>query len=182
MKNRAVFLDRDGTIARDVNYCSRVEDFEILPTVPEAIRELNQHNFKVIVITNQSGIARGYFSEETLQQIHDKMVTELGFHGAFLDAIYFCPHHPDTRCNCRKPNSANLIKAAKEFDINFKESYFVGDMQLDIEAGKRVGSKTVLVATGPKPPVTAPHVPDYIAANLLECVNWIITESKNQAR
>src|SRR5512136_3423325 len=101
---KAVFLDRDGTIAKDVHYCRRVEDFEILPRVPEAIRLLNQEGYKVVVITNQSGIARGYFSEATLSLIHRKMVTTLEGAGARIDAVYVCPHHPDEECDCRKPS------------------------------------------------------------------------------
>jgi D,D-heptose 1,7-bisphosphate phosphatase len=178
MSDRAVFLDRDGTIARDVNYCSRVEDFEILSTVPEAIRLLNLNDFRVVVITNQSGIARGYFTEETLGRIHDKMVAELARQGARLDAVYYCPHHPDDHCGCRKPATGMFLKAAGELDIDFSRSYVVGDMQLDIEAGKLIGCKTILVTTGPRPPVTSPHVPDYVAANLMECVKWIIAGPK----
>lgn len=95
MRNRAIFLDRDGTIARDVHYCRRVEDFELLPTVPQAIKLLNANGFKMVVITNQSGIARGgYFTEETLAQIHKKMEEELAEYGAHVDAIYYCPHYP----------------------------------------------------------------------------------------
>ncbi len=111
---RAVFLDRDGVIARDVHYCRRVEDFEILPAVPEAIKLLNGHGFSVVVITNQSGIARGFFTEATLHQIHRHMERELAGQGARLDAIYYCPHHPDDGCQCRKPRPGLLIKAAQE--------------------------------------------------------------------
>ncbi len=148
--NRAVFLDRDGTIARDVHYCRRSEDFEILPTVPEAIRLLNENGFKVVVITNQSGIARGYFTEETLAQIHQKMADELAKYGAWVDAIYYCPHHPDDGCQCRKPKTALFLKAAGEHNIDLKSSYVVGDMQMDIDAGKALGCKTVLVTTAPQ--------------------------------
>src|SRR4030042_4027879 len=93
--NKAGFVDRDGTLAVDVHYCRRVEDFEIFPTVPQAIKLFNKNGFKVVVITNQSGISRGYFTEETLTQIHNKMNDELEKNGAHLDAIYYCPHHPE---------------------------------------------------------------------------------------
>ncbi|MFC2066749.1 D-glycero-beta-D-manno-heptose 1,7-bisphosphate 7-phosphatase [Chloroflexota bacterium] len=175
MANKAVFLDRDGTIAYDVPYCRRPEDFEILPTVIEAIRLLNQNGFKVVVITNQSGIARGYFSEGILAQIHDKMKGELAQAGAQLDAIYYCPHHPDDGCECRKPKVALFLKAAKELDIDFGFSYMVGDMQMDIGAGKSLGCRTVLVTTGPKGGNGVIDPPDYIAGNLLEAAQWIIS-------
>ena len=97
-KCKAVFLDRDGTIAEDVPYCRRVEDFKLLENTPQGIKLLNEHGFKVVVITNQSGIARGYFTEEMLSQIHDKMRRELAKSGARVDAVYYCPHHPDDDC------------------------------------------------------------------------------------
>jgi len=181
--NKAVFLDRDGTIARDVHYCRRPEDFEILPSVPEAIKLLNENSFKVVVITNQSGIARGYFTEETLAQIHQKMKDELAKYGARVDAIYYCPHHPDDGCQCRKPKTALFLKAAEEHNIALKNSYMVGDQQMDIDAGKALGCKTALVTTGPQPPVPSPQsvnlnpelqMPDYTARNLLEAARWIV--------
>jgi len=167
--NKAVFLDRDGTIARDVHYCRRVEDFELLPTVPQAIRLLNENGFKVVVVTNQSGIARGYFTEETLTQIHQKMKDELAKHHAWVDATYYCPHHPDDGCDCRKPKTALFHEAANELDIDLSRSYVVGDMQMDIDAGKALGCKTVLVTTGPQPPTA---MPDYTAQNLLDAARW----------
>jgi D,D-heptose 1,7-bisphosphate phosphatase len=175
---KAVFLDRDGTIARDVHYCCRPDDFEILPAVPDAIRLLNENGFKVVVITNQSGIARGYFTEETLAQIHDKMRRELARYGAWVDAIYYCPHHPDDKCDCRKPKTTLFHRAAKEHDINFDASYVVGDAQMDIEAGKALGCRTILVTTGPGKGESIVAPPDYIADSLLEAVQWIVKQAK----
>lgn len=174
MKNKAVFLDRDGTIARDVHYCRRVEDFELLPTVLEAIKLLNANGFKVVVITNQSGIARGYFTDETLAQIHRKMEGELSEQGAHVDAIYYCPHHPDDGCECRKPKTALFHQAAKEVGINLGLSYVVGDMQMDIDAGKALGCKTILVTTGPQGASSIIDPPDYAAESLLEAAKWIL--------
>ena len=178
MENRAIFLDRDGTIARDVHYCQRPKDFELLPTVPEAIKLLNEHGFKVVVITNQSGVARGYFTEETLAQIHKKMIEELAKHGAKLDGIYYCPHHPDQGCSCRKPKTVLFHKAAKEFDIDFSLSYVVGDTQMDIDAGKALGCKTILLTTGPTEGNDVIDSPDYTANDLLEAAQWIIRNAK----
>lgn len=176
MGRRAVFLDRDGTIAKDVHYCRKVEDFELLPTVPQAIRLLNEHGFKIIVITNQSGIARGYFSEKTLDEIHQKMKDELAKCNAWVDAIYFCPHHPDDNCECRKPKTALFLKAIKEHDIEISRSYVVGDTSMDIEAGKSLGCKTVLVTSGPKGNEGVISSPDHVAENLLSAAEWIVND------
>ena len=178
MSNRAVFLDRDGTIAEDVHYCKRIEDFRIFPGVPEAIRLLNENGFKVIVVTNQSGITRGYFTTETLVQIHQRMTQELSRHGAYLDAIYYCPHHPDENCECRKPKPKLIIDAAKEFGINLKRSYMVGDMTIDVKAGKLVGCKTVLLNSDSNliKTDTEEESPDHTASNLLGAVKWIVNQ------
>ncbi len=169
---RAVFLDRDGTIARDVSYCSKAEDFALFPDAAGAIKLLNAAGFRVVVVTNQSGVGRGYFTEETLAQIHQKMERELREQGAFVDAIYYCPHHPDDGCECRKPKGGMFRKAAERFGIEFDKSFMVGDMAKDIEAGKALGCKTVLVKTGSN--FTDSVSPDYAAQNILEAVQWII--------
>ncbi len=176
---RAVFLDRDGTIAEDVHYCSRVEDFKILPGVPQGIQLLNEHGFKVVVITNQSGIARGYFTEETLSLIHQRMKDELTRYNAWVDAIYICPHHPEERCECRKPKPTLLLQAAKEMDIALQFSYMVGDDIKDIEAGRAAGCKTIMVTTGPNQGNSQTgKPPDYISSNLYEAVEWIVKDTK----
>jgi histidinol-phosphate phosphatase family protein len=170
--NKAVFLDRDGTIAEDVNYCRRVEDFHILPTVPEAIRILNNRGYKIVVITNQSGIARGYFSAERLEEIHRKMTRELGKTGAGIDAIYYCPHHPDAGCLCRKPGLALFRQAVRDFRIDISASFVVGDRPMDIDAGKALGCRTIYVTTGPD--VIPGLEADFTAGNLLRAAGWII--------
>ena len=149
MTNKAVFIDRDGTMAKDVHYCSRPEDFELFPNTPRAIRLLNQHGFKVIVITNQSGIARGYFTEEMLAKIHEKLKAELAKQGAFVDAIYYCPHHPDDNCDCRKPKPKLALHAVKDFDIDLKRSFVLGDLRMDVDMGKTIGCKTILIGDTP---------------------------------
>jgi histidinol-phosphate phosphatase family protein len=178
MSGKAVFLDRDGTIAMDVHYCSRPEDFELLPTVPEAIGLLNAMGFKVVVITNQSGIARGYFSQETLRRIHNKMEDELRIYRAKVDAVYYCPHHPDEDCDCRKPKAALFKRATKELDIDLSHSFVIGDMQMDIDAGKRLGCKTVLVTTGPSAGSDVINPPDHVTNSLVEAVQWIIANGE----
>ena len=176
MAEIAVFLDRDGTIARDVHYCCQVEDFEILPTVPQAIRLLNQYGFKVIVVTNQSGIARGYLTENTLSQIHQYMEDELAKYGAHIDAIYYCPHHPDDGCQCRKPKPALLLSAVKELGIGLERSYVVGDGEVDMETGKAARCQTVLVTTDPNEKGGIAESSDYIADTLLAAAEWIVKD------
>lgn len=174
--NKAVFLDRDGTIAEDVNYCRRPEDFHLFPWTPKAIRLLNEAGFKVIIITNQSGIARGYFTEETLARIHEKMLKELTEQGARIDGVYYCPHHPDDNCECRKPKTALFHRAAKDFNLDFKNSWVVGDSWRDVEAGKRIGAKTILLLTGPDSQSTLSDRPsaDFVAEDLLQAAELIV--------
>ncbi|MFC1947583.1 D-glycero-beta-D-manno-heptose 1,7-bisphosphate 7-phosphatase [Chloroflexota bacterium] len=174
MKNKAVFLDRDGVICKDVNYCSRTEDFELLPTVPQAIKLLNDHDYLTIVITNQSGIARGYFTHETLTDIHQKMIDELSRFDARIDDIRYCPHHPDEACNCRKPKTALFEQAIQEHAINITASFIIGDRQQDIDAGRTLGCRPILVTTGPDHSEESLKEADYTASSLLDAVNWIL--------
>ncbi len=179
---KAVFLDRDGTIASDVPYCSRVEDFKILPGVPRGIRLLNEHGFKVVVITNQSGIARGYFTEQTLSLIHHKMKEDLQEHGAFVDAIYFCPHHPDDDCECRKPKARLLLRAAQDIGIDLRLSYMIGDDARDVQAGKTAGCKTVWITADPDNIKSKPQheSPDHIACSLYQAVEWVLHDAQSK--
>ena len=175
MANRAVFLDRDGTIAIDVPYCRRPEDFKLFPNTARAIKLLNEHGYKVIIITNQSGVARGYFDEDTLERIHQKMRRELAEDGARIDGIYYCPHHPDDDCECRKPKPKMILQAAEEHDIDIKQSFMVGDMLMDIQVGQNAGCRTVLLLpdTGEN---EAGSTPDYIASDLYAAALWIINQ------
>lgn len=174
---KAVFLDRDGTITRDVNFCRRVEDLEILPGVSEAIHRLNRHSFKVVVVTNQSGVARGFFTENTLSQIHRHMEEKLAERGAFIDAVYYCPHHPDDNCGCRKPKPGLILQAAEELGISLENSWMVGDAVRDVVAGKAAGCKTILLgdALDTDKTITAAG-PYFIAVDLLQSVKRIIGE------
>lgn len=154
---KAIFLDRDGTINRYVGFLRKTEQFELLDGVTEAIKTMNALGYLVIVATNQPVIARGEVTEEGLAEIHKKMETLLGLEGAYLDAIYYCPHHPDKgfegeipemkiNCECRKPKPGMLLKASEDFHINLRESWMVGDGRNDIQAGKAAGCKTVLIS------------------------------------
>jgi len=145
MGNRAVFIDRDGTINVNSGYISNPDQFKMYPNVAKGIKLLYNEGFKIIIITNQSGIARGYFSKEKLEEIHDKMKKGLSEENVEIDAIYYCPHHPDENCKCRKPKPGLLEQAIKDFDIDVNNSFFIGDRMLDVEAGKKVGCRTVLI-------------------------------------
>jgi len=169
-KDIAVFLDRDGTICRDVHYMSKPEQFELLPKVAEGIRLLNELGVKVIVITNQSGIARGYFTEEDLNMIHERMRKELATRGAKIDAIYYCPHHPNDGCDCRKPKIGLFIKAAKDFNLHLKRCFMIGDRELDIKAGWNAGCTSILL---PSPETENSIKADYTVPNLYEAAKLI---------
>lgn len=157
-KQKAIFLDRDGTINKYVGFLRREEEFELIDGVAEAVKKINHSGYLAIVITNQPVIARGEVTFEGLQTIHNKMETLLGKEGAYLDGIYFCPHHPHKGyegevselkidCDCRKPKPGMLLKAAEDFNIDLSQSYMVGDGENDIKAGMAAGCKTVLLNT-----------------------------------
>lgn len=172
-KNRAIFLDRDGVINKEVNYLSDLSDFEFIEGSIEALKILNQKRFLLIVISNQAGIARGYFTEETLKKIHEKMIKILNQNDTKMDAIYYCPHHPKFTgpCDCRKPNPGMILKAKLKYNIDLKRSYMVGDTLNDIKTGKAVKCKTVLVLTGygkDEQKKIRSIVPDMIFKNLKE--------------
>ena len=158
-KQKAVFLDRDGTINKYVGFLRDIDEFELLPGVAEAVRKINASGYLAIVATNQPVIARGEVTREELGEIHNKMETLLGKEGAYLDAIYYCPHHPDkgydgevpelkVECECRKPKPGMLINAAIDLNIDLSSSWVVGDGENDIEAGKSAGCRTALIGNG----------------------------------
>ena len=157
-KQKAIFLDRDGTINKYVGFLRNIDDFELLPTVAEAIKQINKSGYLAIVVTNQPVIARGEVTFAELDEIHNKMETLLGKDGAYLDGIYFCPHHPDSGyegevkelkfdCNCRKPKPGMLLKAAEDFNIDLAQSYMIGDGEHDRGAGEAAGCKTKNIPT-----------------------------------
>ena len=158
-KQKAIFLDRDGTINKYVGFLKNIDDFELIDGVAPAIRKINESGYLAIVVTNQPVIARGEVSFEKLEEIHNKMETLLGKEGAYLDAIYYCPHHPhkgyegerpelEIDCNCRKPKPGMLLKAAEDFNIDLSQSWMIGDGENDVRAGINAGCKTVLLGNG----------------------------------
>ena len=145
--NKAVFLDRDGVVNRELgHYCERHEDFEILEDVGEAVKVLKDAGFLVIVISNQGGIAKGLYSEADVNEMHKKLCQCVSEHGATIDDFYFCPHHDSvSRCLCRKPNSLMIEKAMAVYDINPSKSYMIGDGERDIEAAEHAGIRGILI-------------------------------------
>jgi len=151
---RAVFLDRDGTINLEKEYLYRIEDFEFVDGAEEAIRLLNEAGYFVVVVTNQSGVARGYYTEEDVEILHRDISARLAAKGAHVDAWYYCPHHPAGKgsyalpCRCRKPQPGMLLAAADRYGINLDDSTMIGDKRIDIEAGLSAGCRPILVRSG----------------------------------
>ena len=189
MGRAGVFLDRDGTINEQMGYINHVSRFVVLPGVAGAISMLNAHHIPVCVVTNQSGLARGYFPPKLLDEVHCMMTDILAQSGAHLDGIYICPHHPEAKeaqyrkaCTCRKPQPGLLYRPAEEQGVDLTRSYVVGDRWSDLKAAAAVGAKGVLVLTGygkgdyeyigPSQSIT----PDFVADDLAAAVSWIIRD------
>jgi histidinol-phosphate phosphatase family protein len=200
-RRAAVFLDRDGTINEEVGYLDRPERLRLIPGAAEAIRLINASGMKAVVVTNQSGVARGIFDETVVGMVHARLRELLLAEGGVLDGIYFCPHHPTEgrgryllSCDCRKPAPGLLLRAAAELNLDPTRSYMVGDTLKDIEAGTRVGARGVLVRTGygadsaaalesseepaPKNPGGKTHIvePAHIAGDILAAVRWLLKD------
>lgn len=185
-RQSAVFLDRDGVLNEDTPWIASPEALTLYPFAPHAVKQLNHSDYLTIVATNQPVVARGLCTEDELRTIHNKLETKLGDENAFLDALYYCPHHPDKGfpgenilykidCDCRKPKPGMLLRAAKDFNIDLSSSYFIGDDERDIEAGKRAGVQTIGVATG-KGLRTAKTLPDYFFNDLGEAADFILQQ------
>jgi len=166
-KSKAVFFDRDGTLNVDIAYLHRPEDFIWIEGAKEAIKYVNDKGYLAILVTNQSGVARGYYPEEDIKEVYDWMNKELAKIGAHLDALFYCPHHPQGKipsytkiCSCRKPDTGMVDKACLRFNIDRSKSYFVGDSKRDLECAQKAGVKGIF----------------YKAGSLLSCVKEIVTE------
>ncbi len=183
MKTAAVFLDRDGTINEEVGYLDRLERLTIYPQAGAAIQRLNESGLKALVVTNQSGVARGYFTECFLIGLHRHIQQLLAAEGAYLDGFYYCPHHPEARCRCRKPETGMLLTAAADFGVDLGRSYLIGDTLKDMETAEKAGVKGVLVRTGygreAEAAMPAAGIgPVHVAADILAAVNWLIRDRK----
>src|SRR5262245_49590223 len=155
MNRSGLFLDRDGTINEEVDFLTDPLDLRLIPGAADAIREANESGFKVFVITNQSGIARGLLTEERLGEIHAALVSKLAESRAKIDAIYYCPHHPDLgqppyrrECDCRKPKTGMIDQAVRSYGIDVRKSFVIGDRMIDVQTGNNSGATSVLVLTG----------------------------------
>lgn len=189
-KQKCIFLDRDGTINKYVGFLRSAEQMELVPTATEAIRKINGSEYLAVIVTNQPVIARGECSFEELEKIHNKMSTLLGSEGAYIDGLYFCPHHPDsgfdgevkelkTDCDCRKPKTGLLKKAADDLNIDLSRSWLVGDTYQDIRTGTDAGMKTVLLKSGAENKLNKYQCdPDYTAHNLNEAIGIILNQTK----
>ena len=188
----AVFLDRDGTINEEMGYLNHIDRFVLIPGAAAAIRAINESDLKAVVVTNQSGVARGYFPKELVDQVHQKMNDLLEEGGAYLDGIYTCTHAPPSKgesgsCSCRKPKIGLMKQASQELDLDLEKSYVVGDRFKDVEMARNAGAKGILVLTGygkgeleflgPRSKVQA----DFVAENLAEAVEWILSDRSEKA-
>jgi D-glycero-D-manno-heptose 1,7-bisphosphate phosphatase len=191
MARRAVFLDRDGTVIREANYLRSPRQLRLIRGAAQAIHRLNAAGFAVVITTNQSGVARGLITEADLAEIHAALTKRLARRGTRLDAICYCPHHPEAtvaayrrRCRCRKPAPGMLLRAARDLDLDLRASFAIGDSARDIEAGRRAGCRGVWVRTGHGAKAAALPAgearPDYVADNLSEAVTWLLAQARNR--
>ena len=187
---QAVFLDRDGVITQEPpHYAHKLSQLKLIPGAAGAIRLLNENDYTVVIVSNQSGIGRGYYKEEDAEIYNQALERKLAEEGAHIDAIYICPHYPEAKiekyrleCDCRKPKPGMLKKAEEELSIVLKQSFMVGDKSVDIEAGKRAGCRTVLVKTGyGSEELKQNNVEcNYIAENLADAVSYILVQGNKQ--
>ncbi|HTS17850.1 MAG TPA: D-glycero-beta-D-manno-heptose 1,7-bisphosphate 7-phosphatase [Verrucomicrobiae bacterium] len=176
VSNRAVFLDRDGTITRDSSYIGAVEQIVLIPGAVAALKQLQDAGYKLFVVTNQSGVGRGYFSHEAVEAIHAHLDAQFAPAGVRLNRYYVCPHHPEDNCDCRKPKPKFLLDAAREYDLDLPHCFMVGDRPGDIEAGVNAGTRTILVLTGDGRETLATQVttPDFVAEDIGAATKWIL--------
>ena len=192
MNNAGVFIDRDGTISEEVGYINHLSRFQIYPWSAQAIRNLNQNGFKTIVVTNQAGVARGYFREDMVIKVHEKLRAEMARVGVHFDAIYYCPHHPSVGespyrqdCNCRKPKPGMLLRAVEEFSVDLSRSFVIGDRYGDIELAHNAGAHSILVLSGyglgeyEYQRQSWKLQPTWVAKNLLEASEIILNVVQN---
>ena len=187
MSRGGVFLDRDGVINEEVNYLRRPEDFRLLPRTAAAIRLLRKHSWPIVVVTNQSGLARGYYTADDVAAIHERMRRDLARAGTGVDGIYCCPHHPDDGCACRKPGTQLFRQAAADLGLDLAASYYVGDKLTDLLPGRALCGHTVLVLTGygrreQDLARQQGFAPDHIAADLYGAARWIVRHSDGHSR
>jgi D-glycero-D-manno-heptose 1,7-bisphosphate phosphatase len=174
--NRAIFLDRDGTLMEDTNYVGDVERVILIPGAAAALKRLQEAGYKLFVVTNQSGVGRGYFTREAVEAIHAHLDDHFGKAGVRFDRYYVCPHHPEDNCDCRKPKPKFLLEAAREYGLDLARSFMVGDRPTDIQTGVTAGTKAILVLTGAGRETLAKQEvkPDFVAEDIGDAATWIV--------
>lgn len=175
-RNRAVFLDRDGTIMEDANYVGKVDQVVLIPKAVSSLKRLQDAGYKLFVITNQSGVGRGYFTREAVESIHAHLNEQFNEAGVGFERYYICPHHPEDNCDCRKPKPKFLLDAAREYGLDLSRCFMIGDRASDIQAGLNAGARTILVLTGVGPETLAKREvkPDHVATDLSAAATWIL--------
>ena len=178
--NRAVFLDRDGTIMEDTNCVGKVEHVVLIPRATQALKHLQDAGYKLFIITNQSGVGRGHFTREVVESIHAHLNDQFGQAGVQFDRYYVCPHHPEDNCECRKPKPKFLLDAAREYGLNLSRCFMIGDRASDIQAGVNAGVRTVLVLTGGGRETLAKQEarPDHVANDIAAAAIWILRQNQ----
>jgi D-glycero-D-manno-heptose 1,7-bisphosphate phosphatase len=177
--NRAIFLDRDGLINKDNEYISTIDNFEFIPRTIDALKKASQSNYKLIIITNQSGIGRGYYTIEDYKKVEKYMLDYFEKNNIKIDKVFFCPHNIDEGCECRKPKTKFFMQSQKEFNIDLTQSFMIGDKTADIKAGHDAGCKTILVKTGKAGKDNTYDIkPNFIAQDLYSAISLILEDKK----
>lgn len=176
---KAILIDRDGVITEDLGYVHKIEDFNLVKNAVEGLKLLK--DFKLIIITNQSGIGRGYYTFQDYEKFNEYLLAELKRHNIKIEKIYVCPHKPEDNCECRKPKEKLIKDAEKEFNIDLNKSFMIGDKKIDIEMGKNARIKTILVLTGNGMKEKENSKADYVAKDLMDAAEWI-NENNNKKR
>jgi len=187
---RAVFLDRDGVLIRNVHYGCDPDAIQLLSGVPQGLRLLREQGYLLIVVTNQSGVARGYFTEGQLEAMHMRLGEMLMDVGAAIDGFYYCPHHPGgvvpaytVICDCRKPRPGMILRACADFGIEVASSWLIGDILDDVEAGNRAGCRSILLDVGSESAPESPErMPEYVATDFLDAVHHLLTQHQGSER
>jgi D-glycero-D-manno-heptose 1,7-bisphosphate phosphatase len=174
MTKRFVLIDRDGTVNVEKHYLANPEDLELIPSAGPAIKRLQLANWGICLVTNQSGIARGYFDLRQLHKVHQRLLDLLGEHGAKIDGIYFCPHAPDDGCNCRKPSPGMVYQAVSVHGFDPRQAWVIGDKEVDVELGHAVGATTILVRTGYGKDYESETNADYVTDDLGAAINLLL--------
>ena len=188
---KIIFIDRDGVINKDpgdwtkYSYVTAWGEFHFLPGSKEALKLLKDNGIKVIIVSNQAGVSKGYFSKSDLDEVNRKMIEEIRLGGGEVEAVYYCIHQDTDNCACRKPKTGSFEDAAKKYGIDLKDTYFIGDSHVDMAAGKKIGCKTVFVLSGKASRTEMlgwPQQPDYVAKDLLDAVRSVIIGRQGRVR